>query len=78
MPAKKRRLARVAGDDRKRKYGQKTEMMAVRVPAALHAAVKQRAKKDRKPKSEMVVALLSATLASDASVVQTTDTSVFE
>lgn len=66
MPAKPRRLARAAGDDRKRKYGQKTEMMAVRVPAALHDAVKRKAKNDRKPKSETVVALLSATLTPDA------------
>jgi hypothetical protein len=76
MPkAKPRRLPRVAGDERKRKYGEKTEMMAVRVPAALHAAVKLRARKDRKPKSETVVALLSATLTPEPAAA---DGSVFE
>lgn len=48
----------------KTKYGQPTEMLAVRVPAELHDAVKRKAKKDRKPKSETVVEVLSAALVS--------------
>jgi hypothetical protein len=44
----------------RKKYGFPTEMLAVRVPAPLHRAVKKRAKRERKPKSEMVVGILSA------------------
>src|SRR5690606_4800300 len=46
--------------DRKRKYNEKTAMLAVRVPVSLHEAVKKKARRDRKPKSETVVDMLSA------------------
>lgn len=46
----------------KTKYGQPTTMLAVRVPADLHDALKTEAKRQRKPKSEMAVDILSAAL----------------
>lgn len=49
----------------KTKYGQPTEMLAVRVPAELHDALKTEAKRQRKPKSEMAVDILSAALDPD-------------
>jgi len=50
----------------RKKYGHPTEMLAVRVPAPLHRAVKSRAKREKKPKSETVVGILAAALAPEA------------
>ena len=46
--------------------GKRTEMIAVRVPAALHSAVKAEARKGRMPKSRKVVELLEKGLAGAA------------
>lgn len=51
----------------KRKYGQPTEMMAVRVPTQLHDALKDKAKRERRPKSETLIDVLSAALETDQS-----------
>lgn len=46
----------------KRKYDDPTEMLAVRIPAPLHDALKAKAERENRPKSEVVVELLTATL----------------
>ncbi|MBZ9706100.1 hypothetical protein LB543_05120 [Mesorhizobium sp. ESP7-2] len=46
----------------KPKYGKPTEMLAVRVPADLHDALKTTAARHGKPKSEMAVDILTAAL----------------
>jgi len=59
-----------------RQYGEPTEMIAVRVPAALHTAIKAKARKGGMPKSRKVVELLEAGLA--ASKKPAVKDSVFE
>jgi plasmid stability protein len=46
----------------KTKYGRPTEMLAVRVPADLHDALKAEASRKGKPKSETAVDILAAAL----------------
>lgn len=46
----------------KRKYDDPTEMLAVRIPAPLHDALKAKAERENRPKSEVVVELLTAAL----------------
>ncbi|MCY0148336.1 hypothetical protein OEG84_11590 [Hoeflea sp. G2-23] len=41
-----------------KQYGEKTEMVAVRIPASLHSQIKRLADLDQMPKSRKVVELL--------------------
>jgi hypothetical protein len=56
MPVKK------SSEDRKRKYGEPTNMLAIRVPRSVDKALVKRARKLQKPKSETAVDILSAAL----------------
>jgi len=49
--------------DRKRKYGEPTDMVAIRMPASLHQALRRKAEADKRPKSDTLVDLLTAALA---------------
>ena len=49
--------------DRKRKYGEPTEMVAIRMPVSLHQALRQKAKADKRPKSDTLVDLLQTAIA---------------
>jgi hypothetical protein len=48
--------------DRKRKYGEPTEMVATRMPASLHQALRDEAERRGAPKSDTLVALLTMVL----------------
>jgi len=54
--------------DRKRKYGEPTSMLAVRVPQSVDRALVRRARKLKKPKSETAVAILKDALIKHALV----------
>lgn len=46
----------------KPKYQEKTELIAVRVPTDIHQAIKRRAEKEGRSKSEVVVRTLESAL----------------
>lgn len=65
MPQKKTKPKKIKIDrarGRPTKYDQPTTMLAVRVPASVNEALMKRARREKKPKSETAVDILSAAL----------------
>lgn len=56
------RKSKTPSEDRKRKYGEPTNMLAIRVPQSVDKALVKRARRLKKPKSETAVEILTDAL----------------